>query len=125
RLLIAHANSGTLEEPAEAATRSRREVAHMLAIRCSFHAADNETTSTGFQCGARLEPSTRCCIAGRIIATFRCRNRSIRLLRHVRLWTLMITEHGVPMSSLHQLNSPGNGHHADPRGCTVGVGREP
>src|SRR5258707_11872902 len=87
RLLIAHANSATLEEPAEAATLSRREAAQMLAIRCSFHSADNEATNTRFQCGARLEPSTRCCIAERFIATFRCRNRSIRLLRHIRLWT--------------------------------------
>ena len=87
RLLIAHANSGTFEEPAKAATRCRRKAAQMLAIRCSFHSANNEATNTRFQCGARPEPSTRCCIAESIVATFRCRNRSIRLPRHVRLWT--------------------------------------
>ena len=98
RLLIAHANSGTLEEPAETATRSSRKAAQMLAIRCSFHAADNEAANARFQCGARLEPSTRCRIAERIIATFRCRNRSIRLLRHIRLWTHGHRTNGVLMS---------------------------
>jgi hypothetical protein len=58
RLLIGHANSATLEEPAEAATRSRRKAAQMLAVRRSLHSADNEATNTRFQCGARLEPST-------------------------------------------------------------------
>jgi len=58
RLLIAHANSATLEEPAEAATRSRRKAAQMLAIRCSCHAADNEAANTRIQCGARIKPST-------------------------------------------------------------------
>ena len=87
RLLIAHANSGTLDEPAEAATRSSRKAAQMLAIRCSSHSADNEAANARFQCGARLEPSTRCHIAERIVATFRRRNRSIRLLCHIRLWT--------------------------------------
>jgi hypothetical protein len=32
---------------------------------------------------------------------------------------------GDDVSSVHQLNSPGNGHHADPRGCTIDVAREP
>src|SRR5215468_2281557 len=86
RLFIAHANSGTLEEPAEAATRSRRKAAQMLAILCSFHSADNEATNTRFQCRARLEPSKRCCIAERVVAMFPCRNRSITLLGHIRLW---------------------------------------
>jgi hypothetical protein len=57
-LLIAYANSAPLKEPAEAATRSRRKAAQMLAIRCSCHAADNEATHTRFQRGARIELST-------------------------------------------------------------------
>src|SRR5215475_14193239 len=110
RLLIAHANSGTLEEPAEAATCTRRKAAQMLAAHCSFHSADNEAPNTLFQCGARIEPSTKCCIAGRTTATLRCRNRSIRLPRHVRLWTVVTEQWGPDVASLHQLNSPGNGH---------------
>jgi len=86
RVLIAQANSGALEEPAETATGGCRKAAQILAIRCSFHSPDDEATNTRFQSGARLEPPTRCCIAERMIATFRCRNRSIRLLRHTRLW---------------------------------------
>jgi len=46
----------------------------MLAVRCCFHPADNETADTRFQRRARFEPSI-------------CRYRSIRLLRHIRLWT--------------------------------------
>jgi hypothetical protein len=49
RLLIAHANSGTLEEPAEGATCSRRKAAQMLAVRSSFHSADDEAPNTRFQ----------------------------------------------------------------------------
>src|SRR5262249_48094318 len=87
RLLVAHANSGTLEEAAEAATRCRRKAAQVLAIRCSFHSAGNEAANTCLQPGSRLEPSTRCCSSERAMATLRCRNRSIRPLRHVRLLT--------------------------------------
>ena len=50
RLLIAHANSGTLEEPAEAATRSRGKAAQMFAIRRAFHLADKESTNARLQC---------------------------------------------------------------------------
>ena len=67
RLLIAHANSGTLEEPAEAATRCRREAAQVLAIRWSFHSAGNEAANTCLQSGPRLEPSTRCCSPQRVM----------------------------------------------------------
>src|SRR5262249_5999729 len=85
-------------EPAEAATRCRRKTAQMLAIRCSFYSADNEATNAGCQCGARLEPPTGCRMAEGISATFRCRNRSIRLLRHIRLCTRRHRIIGVPMS---------------------------
>jgi hypothetical protein len=84
RLVIGHANSGTLEEPAEAATCSRGKAAQMLAVRWNFHSANKEATNTRFQCGARLKPSTKGCIE-----RFRCRNRSIHLLRHIRLWTIV------------------------------------
>jgi len=85
RLLVRHANSGPLKKPAEATTRSRRKAAQMLAIRWYFHAADNNATNTRFQCSVRHEPSPRCRVAARILATHRCRNRSIRLRRHLRL----------------------------------------
>lgn len=70
----------------------------MLDIRCCFHSADNEATNTRLQSGARIEPSAGCCIAGHIIATLQCRNRSIRLLRHIRLWTRRHRTNGVLMS---------------------------
>jgi hypothetical protein len=49
RLLIAHADSRALEEPTQAATRGRRKMAQMLAVRWSFHSADNEATNTRLQ----------------------------------------------------------------------------
>jgi hypothetical protein len=49
RLLIAHANSGTLQEPTKAATCRRRKAAQILAVRRPFHSADKEATNTRFQ----------------------------------------------------------------------------
>jgi hypothetical protein len=82
KFFFAYASGGTLEEPVEAATRSRGKVAQMLAVSRSLDPADDETANALPQRCARFELSKRC-IAPRNTGTLRCRNRSIRLPGHI------------------------------------------
>src|SRR5215468_12471551 len=125
QLLIAHANSGPLEEPAEAAARGRRKAAQMLALRWFFHSADNEATNTRFQCGVRLELPTRCCIGAHYGGVSMSQSFYPSAASYPTMHSSSPKNGGANVFSLHELNSPGNAHHAGPGDRTSDVGGEP